>query len=152
MIDEMRIIKCAPHPQRWLKFAGDHALAWQTVPFRTGGSLAVPAHGGFYCFVVGNSAVQLPLVLFPLYAGETDNLRRRYRDYLREKDAAAGRWHVRKFLKVFWGEVAFAFAPLDVDLAERRRIELELNDALLPPYSKRDFSAKVKKKKGAWQQ
>lgn len=152
MMDEMRIIKCAPHPKRWLKFANDHALVWQTVPFRTGGAAAVPQHGGFYCFVVANKVVQLPLVLFPLYAGETDNLRRRYGDYLREKESDAGRWHVRKFLKAFWGEVEFLYALMDTDLAERRRIELDLNDALMPPYSKRDFSAGVKKKKGAWQQ
>jgi len=151
MKDEMRIIKCAPHPKRWAQFASSHELAWQFAEFRTGGANEVPKESGFYCFVVANPATQLPLVLFPLYAGESSDLRRRYRDYLTEKDSPTGRVHVRKFLSVFWGEVAFAYAPKDLGTAERRALEKQLNDALMPPYSLKDFSAEPKARRAAWQ-
>lgn len=147
----MRRITLALHPDRWTAFSQAYQLAWQIVPFRVGGAAQVPQTAGFYCFIVNNGAAQLPLVLYPLYAGETGNLRQRYRDYLIEKDKDGGRVHVRKFLNVFWGEVAFAFAPHDVDAAARRNIEKQLNDALMPPYSIKDFTAEVKAAKGAWQ-
>jgi hypothetical protein len=149
--DEARIIKCAPHPKRWQDFAGKHQLAWHSCPFKRNGSAAVPAEPGFYCFVVANAAPNLPAVFFPLYAGETENLQRRYGDYIREKSSPKGRVQVRKFLNVFSGEVAFAFAPYASDTATRRSVEKELNDALMPPYSQKDFSAEVKRKKAAWQ-
>jgi hypothetical protein len=47
--------------------------------------------------------------------------------------------------------MAFAYAPMDIDQPARREIERRLNDALMPPYSQKDFSAAVKAKKGAWQ-
>lgn len=148
---ERRIIRVALHPDRWTTFAAKYALTWQIVPFKTGGSNQVPAESGFYCFVVANVAMELPLVLYPLYAGETGDLRRRYKDYLRERNSHRGRDHVRKFLNVFWGEVSFAFAPLDSDAAVRRLVERDLNDALMPSFSIKDFSARVKARRGAWQ-
>ena len=149
--DELRIIRCAVYPSRWAKFSQDHGLDWQVVPFRTGGAAAVPDKSGLYCFIVGNSQGGLPLVLFPLYAGETENLRDRYKQYLSERNSQRGRKQVRKFLNVFWGEAEFCFAEHDADKPRLREIERALNDSLLPPYSLRDFSAEVKASRNAWQ-
>lgn len=151
MSDEARIIRCAPHPRRWERFSNRHELAWTSVPFVRGGANIVPDTAGFYCFVVANAIGHLPAVFYPLYAGETEDLRRRYGDYLREKSSSRGRIHVRKFLNVFAGEVAFAFAPYVSEKSARLSVEKELNDALMPPYSKKDFSAEVKGPMGAWQ-
>ena len=150
-LDELRIIRCAPYPKRWQNFSGKHQLNWQSRPFIRNGSATIPAEPGFYCFVVANAAPSLPAVFFPLYAGETENLNRRYSDYLREKSSLRGRLQVRKFLNIFSNEVAFAFAPYASDTPTRRSVEKELNDALMPPYSQKDFSANVKRKKAAWQ-
>jgi hypothetical protein len=67
------------------------------------------------------------------------------------KNSRHGRFQVRKFLNIFTGETAFCYAPFEADKAELMRIEKRLNDALMPPYSRRDFSAEVKAAKGAWQ-
>jgi hypothetical protein len=149
--EEHRIIRCQPYASRWKTFADAYALNWQIEPFRAGGANAVPESAGFYCFIVMNRWGSLPAVLYPLYAGETVNLRRRYRDYLREMKDPKGRFHVRKFLLVFAGETKFCFAPFDADKDGLRTIEKKLNDALMPPYSHRDFSAEVKAPRGAWQ-
>jgi hypothetical protein len=149
--DELRIIRCAVYPSRWTQFSQQHGLHWQAVPFTTGGAVAVPEGAGLYCFIVGNSAGGLPQVLFPLYAGETENLRARYRQYLIERNSDRGRKQVRKFLNVFWGEAEFCFAEHAADKQRLREIEKALNDSLLPPYSLRDFSAEVKASRNAWQ-
>jgi hypothetical protein len=148
---ERRVIRTAVHPERWTAFSQNYQLVWQIVPFGRNGASQVPEVPGFYCFIVANGAAQLPLVLYPLYAGETGNLRQRYRNYLRDKDRKGARIHVRKFLNVFWGEATFAFATHDVDRRARLTIEKQLNDALMPPYSIKDFSAEVKAARGAWQ-
>ena len=151
LIDEHRVIRCQPQPRRWQSFSKAYNLNWQTVPFRRGGGAALPEVSGFYCFVVYSALPNLPPVYYPLYAGETENLRKRYRNYVTEKNSPTGRFHVRKFLKVFSGEAVFTFAPYATDKAGLRRIEKKLNDALMPPYSKKDYSAEVKAPKEAWQ-
>lgn len=149
--EEMRIIRCAPYPSRWEQFSQDHRLSWQVVPFRRGGATAVPEKSGLYCFIVGHSLSGLPQVQYPLYAGETENLRSRYRQYLIERKNERGRKQIRKFLNVFWGEAEFCFAQYDADKARLREIERALNDSLMPPYSVRDFSAEVRASRNAWQ-
>lgn len=151
LIDEHRLIRCQPQPRRWLSFSQAHNLVWDTIPFRRGGGAALPETSGFYCFIVANPLPNLPAICYPLYAGETENLRRRYRNYVTEKNSPTGRFHVRKFLNIFSGETTFCFAPFEAQKADLRRIEKRLNDALMPPYSRRDFGAEVKAAKGAWQ-
>ena len=151
----LRIIRCVPYPTKWEAFAKKHMLSWISVAFETGGAAAVPETAGFYCFFVGPALAALPPAGYPLYVGETGNLRKRYGNYLIEKNSKTGREHVRKFLKVFEGEVRFAYAvwpttsppPTKTGL---RAIEKELNDALMPFYSRKDFTANVKAKIGAW--
>jgi hypothetical protein len=151
----LRIIRCVPYPTRWESFTKKHALSWTFVDFNKGGAAAVPAVAGFYCFFVGPAPANLPPAGYPLYAGETQNLQKRYGNYLVEKNSKTGRDHVKKFLKVFEDEVRFAFAEWPsssppVTKPGLRAVEKELNDALMPQYSRKDFSAAVKAKIGAW--
>lgn len=148
--DELRILRCAPHPIRWREFSRDFRLAWQAVAFEPRGSGSVPDGPGLYCFVVTCRMPGLPAVMYPLYAGETLSLKDRYRDYIVERNAHDGRVHVRKFLNVFWGEVEFAYAELQADKDGLRAVEQRLNDALMPTYSRRDFSAQVRQRRAAW--
>lgn len=112
--------------------------------------MALPQQAGFYCFYVGEPPERLPQVLYPLYAGETGNIRRRYGDYLVEKNDPYGRLTVREMLTVFSGEVAFAYALFAGERAERLQIEKQLNDALMPWYGVKDFSAGVKRGRRPW--
>jgi hypothetical protein len=94
--------------------------------------------------------VRLPQVLYPLYAGETGNLRRRYREYVLEKNDPDGRLTIREMLHVFTGEVAFGYALFPSERPERLQIEKRLNDALMPWYGVKDFSADVKRGRRPW--
>lgn len=148
--DEQRILRCAPHPTRWRDFSRDYSLDWQVAAFKARGSTRLPVGPGLYCFIVACRVAGLPAVMYPLYAGETLSLKERYQEYLVERNAKDGRIHVRKFLNVFWGEVEFAYAELQVDKDGLRAIEQRLNDALMPTYSRRDFSAAVRRQRAAW--
>lgn len=148
--DGFRILRSAPYPVRWRDFSRDFALDWRTVAFKPRGSGPVPDGPGLYCFVVACRFPGLPAVMYPLYAGETESLKKRYRQYVVERGAEGGRMHVRKFLKVFDGEVDFVYAELQADKDGLRAVERRLNDALMPTYSHRDFSAVVRQARAAW--
>lgn len=122
----LRIIRCVPYPDRWTNFSASHALTWQFCDFKKGGHTVVPPQPGYYCFFIGPAAGALPPAGYPLYAGETKDLRQRYQNYLTEMNAKYGRTHVKKFLKVFWGEVRFAYSPIPAtapsDVKLRRQV------------------------------
>jgi hypothetical protein len=152
LTNEARNITCAPYRTRWAEFNKDYPLLWNYVEFNKHSHPSVPNCPGVYCFFVGLPGISLPAVGYPLYAGQTERtLRIRYGDYLVEKDSKTGRVHVRKFLNVFWGEVLFAFAAFSGDREQVKTVERRLNDALMPVYSRNDFSADTRAKRGAWQ-
>lgn len=161
-MDELnrRTIKCAPYPSKWKKFSDRYDLAWKKVEFSEEKKEQIPEKPGIYCFFVGHEFGALPPVGYALYVGivgisekqkSLRTLRRRYAEYLSEKDNPAGRNHVRWFLNVFKGELVFLCAVSDMSPDDLKAMERALNDALMPPFSKRDFSAAVATQRNAWQ-
>jgi len=78
-------------------------------------------------------------------------LRQRFGEYIREKDSPHGRLQVQRFLRVFEGELAFFCAPWHVKPERLLKTEKLLNDALMPPYSVKDFTATTGAQRRAWQ-
>jgi len=150
--DELRRLNCLPVPSAWIAFGQKYKLSWTAVPFGPTTSAGVPTVPGFYCFFVGYPPGGLPPVGYPLYVGKTERtLRRRFGEYLREKNSPSGRGRVRKFLKVFEDEIMFLFAPFHGTAKQVKEIETALHDALRPPYSDVGFSAEVRQKRQAFQ-
>jgi hypothetical protein len=160
-LDELnrRTLRCAPYPERWKRFANAHSLAWQSITFTKANRRNVPNEPGIYCFVVGHTFISLPPVGYPLYVGVVGTskksrdrtLRERFGEYTREKDNPRGRLHVRNFLRAFDGELTFFCAPWHVKPADLLKTEKLLNDALMPPYSVKDFTATTRAQRNAWQ-
>lgn len=148
---EARVVKTALFPARWNAFSAVHKLDWKSVDFNESGKASVDDKSGVYCFHVGHAYTELPIIGVALYGGETVNLRTRYGQYMQEKTKPDGRVGVKKFLNVFEGELVFRWAVVDEPKATLRVLERALNDALMPAYSIRDFSAEVKAGKDAWQ-
>lgn len=157
---DKRTLRCAPYPQRWKRFSSTHKLVWQSITFSKANRRHVPKEPGIYCFVVGHTLKSLPPVGYPLYAGVVGTskkktgdrtLRDRFGEYMRERDNPRGRLHVRKFLRVFDGELVFFYAPWRVKPANLLKTEKLLNDALMPPYSVKDFTATTRAQRNAWQ-
>jgi hypothetical protein len=149
--DRLRIVRTAIYPTRWSDFCGKYGFSWNGVPFTEANRSSIPKKSGIYCFHVGHEFPELPIVGLALYGGETVDLHRRYGEYMKERDDPSGRAGVRIFLNVFADEVVFRWAEVDATKVELRAIERDLNDALMPPYSHRDFTAEVKAGKDAWQ-
>lgn len=150
--DEMRRIKCLPKPARWADFSAKRKLDWKHIEFTKANHPVVPDEPGFYCFVVGLPGTSLPPIGYPLYVGKTERtLKKRFGEYLREENSARGRIRIRKFLKVFKGELLFFYTDFHGTSAEVKEIETELHDALMPPYSDVGFSADVREPRGAFQ-
>lgn len=150
--DEMRKIKCFPMPRRWADFSAKHKLIWNHTPFDKASHPLVPNEPGFYCFVVGLPGTALPPIGYPLYVGKTERtLNTRFGEYLREQNSERGRVRVRKFIKVFEGELLFFFTHFNGTPDEVKKIETELHDALMPPYSDTGFSAEVRAPRNAFQ-
>jgi hypothetical protein len=140
-----------PMPARWAAFAAKHALVWTHIPFDAAHRPDVPNEPGLYCFLVGLPPAALPPLGYPLYVGKTDRqLRTRFREYLSEKDDPGGRKRVRKILTVFQGELFFSCAPFAGSAEDRKAIETELHDALMPPYSDIGFTAEVRRRRQAF--
>lgn len=148
--NELRIIRTQPFPDRWREFCNKYDLVWHYTPFERRKEQDVSGGPGVYCFHVGHDLECLPVFGVSLYGGSTQSLRNRFIDYFHEKNSTRGRIWVKKFLHVFDGELNFAWSEVDIIKSDIKILEKQLNDALMPPYSIKDFSADVRAGRNAW--
>lgn len=132
-------------------------LSWSSVKYGEAEIQKIPDDKrGVYAFVVYQPSDVLPPHGYVLYigiAGKDSNrtLRERYRDYLNSKKVMKrtkiammiGNWH--EVLRFFYAPVDDALSSEDL-----QKLELQLNTALLPPYSDRDMVAEVREMRRAF--
>ena len=126
-------------------------LSWYSIEYGEEEIHKVPDDKrGVYAFAVCQQSNVLPPHGYILYIGiagkDSDRpLRERYKDYLNGKKIMKrkkiafmiGNWH--QLLRFFYAPVDDAFSTEDL-----QKLELQLNTALLPPYSDRDMIAEVR--------
>ncbi len=148
--EKLRVVQAQPNPARWSRFCAQHNLAWTYTPFLSTEVEGISDNPGLYCFHIGHGLSCLPGWGLSLYGGSTTrSLRVRCREYFREQSSARGRLHVRAFLSVFEGELTFAWTEVDRNI-DLRSLEKEFNDAMMPYYSVRDFSAGILAGRRLW--
>ena len=132
-------------------------LAWESIPYGDEELEKIPGDKrGIYAFAVCEPSDVLPPHGYILYigiAGRDSNrsLKDRYKDYLNEKKVRKragiarmiGHWH--EVLRFF-----FAAVDDDVSSDELKQLELQLNSALIPPFSVGDLDAETKEKRRAF--
>lgn len=149
--NELRIVKTQLFPRKWRKFCNLYNLAWNYTPFERGQVANISNGPGVYCFHIGHDLNCLPPIGLSIYGGITSkSLRARCLRYFWEKDAAQGRFWVRKFLQVFEGELTLGWSEVDSSAVNLDILEKDFNDAMMPHYSVRDFSAEVRAGRNAW--
>ncbi|MGE0702453.1 MAG: hypothetical protein AB7P22_00810 [Vicinamibacterales bacterium] len=128
-------------------------LQWHQIPFRQENADGIVEEPGVYAFAIGHSQAGLPPHGYVLYIGEvggksgpTRTLRARFKDYLREKTRAK-RPQVAYFLNTWETCLVFHFATLDPESVDLFDVERRLNDAMIPPYSRGDFSPEIRQMK-----
>jgi len=127
-------------------------LEWKTVRFLKRNLASIARMKGVYAFAIAHHESDLPPHSYILYIGQTGaranerTLRARIGDYF-EEQTNPKRAHVYKFLKKWKTCLSVHFAAVDAKKANLLKIEAKLNDALIPPYSVKDFSPRIRKAK-----
>lgn len=141
-------------PDQWRTYSLTHPMVWQSVKFDDNNQISVPEERGVYAFVVRHDNGYFPPHGYIMYVGITGStktqrtLRTRYGEYIRERQRNK-RPAVHYMLNAYKDDLFFLYVPIadtDVRLDE---LERALNDAIIPPVSKKDFSAEVRALIGA---
>ena len=127
-------------------------LTWSRIRFEAANTKLIAQKPGVYAFVIQHDDGNLPAHGYVAYIGETGEdgtvrtLRDRYGDYLRNQQWPK-RENIYEMLNKWEPCLYFHFAAVDVAAVDIMQVERLLNDALIPPYNKRDFSPVIKKMK-----
>ena len=149
---ELRTVRIALFPERWRLFCARYRPDWHHTPFEPEEVSRISDRPGVYCFHVGHGLACLPPLGLSLYGGISEvSLRKRCMRYFAEKNAKSGRSSVRKFLQVFEGELTLFWSEIDTTTFDIVQLEKDFNDAMMPPYSRKDFSIEVQTARSAWQ-
>lgn len=133
-------------------------LEWNSVLFNNNDELnRIPDDKrGIYAFAVSVSNKTLPPNCYVLYigiAGKDSNrsLRERYKDYLNTKTVLK-RAGIAKMIANWHEVLRFYYAPVDENITSEvlKKLEKQLNTALIPPFSINDLEAEVKEKRRAF--
>ncbi len=136
-------------PQNWRNYTLTHHLTWQSVKFEDANSAAVPLEKGVYAFVVSHDNGYFPPHGFIMYigiagiGGSKRTLRARYKDYIRERTRCKRR-PFYFMLNAYQDDLVFVYATVTDPAIKLEEIETALNDAIIPPMNKKDFSADMR--------
>ena len=136
-------------PDRWRTSRVSIPLTWQYLKFDAANRSSVPKSAGVYAFVVSHSNSHFPGHGFIMYIGITGSnsngrtLHLRYGDYLREQ-VKNKRPKVFYMLDKYANDLQFAFSPIEDPAIDLQALELDLNDAIIPPVVVKDFSADIR--------
>lgn len=147
------------NPERMLN--DEYAVAnlhWDSIKYGPDHLNQVPDDKrGVYAFTVGVPSTVLPPHGYVLYigiAGRRSNrsLKSRYGDYLNPKKVLK-RPKIAMMIGTWQPVLRFMFAPVDDALtsSDLERLEVQLNTALIPPYSQQDIDAEIATYRKAWQ-
>lgn len=133
-------------------------LTWQSIQYGVADEITqIPADKrGIYAFVAQSPSNALPPNGYVMYIGiagrdSKRSLRERYRDYL-----SSGNLQKRPRISMMidnWRDVLrFYYVSVEDDVSSEdlKRIEEQLNSALLPPFSQRDVEAEIRKMRRAF--
>ena len=145
-------------PQRMM--ADDHgidALDWNSISYGETDLNKIPDDKrGIYAFGICQKSDVLPPHGYILYIGiagrdSQRSLRERYKDYRNEKKVIK-RPKIARMISTWHEVLQFFFAPVGDDFSsdDLKKLERQLNTALLPPFSEGDIEADVKRKQKAF--
>ena len=132
-------------------------LNWDAINFGSEEQSKIPNNKrGIYAFGVIQESTILPPHGYILYVGiaghnSERSLRDRYRDYLNVKKVMK-RPKIARMISTWREVLKFYFAPVDVDFSsdDLRRLEGQLNTALMTPFSEKDLDANARIKRRAF--
>lgn len=133
------------------------SLPWESIRYGEAEITRIPNDKrGVYAFAVCTESDIIPPHGYILYVGiagrdSKRSLRDRYKDYITESKLRKREGIARMI--VDWHDVLrFFFAPVDdsVSSDDLKKLERQLNNALLPPFSRGDLDAGIKSQRRAF--
>ncbi len=149
MVDSIKLHELRFHlmPDHLTKFHYKSFLYWEKVRFSKKNSHIVPEGRGVYAFAIEWNESGLPPHGYIMYIGKAGDgghsLRKRFKDYFQDLQRPK-RPAIHNLLTRWKSVLSFYYAQVVDEEVQLTEIEAALNDALLPPFSKKDFSAKVR--------
>ncbi|MBE7417371.1 MAG: hypothetical protein HS128_06360 [Ideonella sp.] len=150
-VDAMRvdIRRFLVSPKRWRSSRVKMPINWGYLKFTDANEALVPEEAGVYAFIVRHENDHFPSHGFIMYIGITGangngrTLRNRYHDYLGEKKKNK-RPKLHYMLNKYSDDIVFAHAAIPDPKFDLAALELDLNDAIVPPVVVKDFSAEIR--------
>lgn len=145
-------------PDKMMKNQYDFdVISWESILYGKSELAKIPDNKrGIYAFAVCHASKVLPPHAYVLYIGiagkDSDRtLRERYKDYLNERKILK-RPGISRMIADWHPVLRFYFAPVDekVSSEELKKLERQLNTALMPPYSEGDLEADTRRKRKAY--
>ena len=136
-------------PQRWRTSRVTTPLAWTSVKFEPGNRDQVPAARGIYAFTVMHANDYFPPHGFIMYIGiagaraQERTLHDRFYEYVREQQRFK-RPRVHYMLTKYKDDLYFNYATVTDERLDLEQLELDLNDAIVPPVVVKDFTAEIR--------
>ncbi|EMX6257134.1 hypothetical protein AAHH43_001358 [Pseudomonas aeruginosa] len=136
-------------PMTWRTSRVKFPINWERIPFTEANRAKVPKKAGIYAFIVQHINDHFPGHGFIMYIGITGTkgknrtLYVRYGDYLREQKTFK-RPKVHYMLTKYPDDLHFAFSEIDTTTTDLAQLELDLNDAIIPPVAVKDFTAEIR--------
>lgn len=134
-------------PSQMNAFENRAGLIWKRLRFIPSNLLKVPDERGVYVFVVAAPRKGLPSHGYVMYGGKAGDgdhtLKKRFKDYLQYKKRPI-RPRIYRFLNDFEEALYFFYATILDTTIDLESIEKSINDAMLPPMVRNDFSAAVR--------
>jgi hypothetical protein len=132
-------------PQIWKRFRQFSRIQnWERRKLIQREKTNIPPTSGVYSLLVHQNVARHPFPQYVMYIGQTDNLRRRFGEYLGKEKRLSGRPLVVRMLNKFEDNIFFAFTK--VGLAHLDKVESNLLQTFLPPCCDPDeMPAKIRK-------
>ena len=132
-------------PRAWKNAAVSTPLHWGKVEFSADNANLIPRTRGVYAFSISIKASIFPCHGIIVYFGETSSLRRRYREYIRDKERGPKRIKMGNLFNLWPDDLDFFFAEIEDPNFDLEQVEETLNDAVIPHCVTNDFSAEVRR-------
>lgn len=123
-------------PDQWETINGLHeTLDWKEIKFDEANRNVLPEIEGLYMFFASPKKLNAPFINYLFYVGETDNLRRRFGNYLDKIDSPkSGQYKMYTIIDEFSNHLYFRYVEFaGYNQKNRRLIEDQFLIALLPP-------------------
>lgn len=132
-------------PSRWKSASIAKTPKWIEVKFESKTASCVPTTPGIYAFCIAVDCDIAPRNTVVAYIGKAEaSLRSRFQNYLNLKRRRLGQVLIRRLLRHWGDDLSFMYWSINDNKCDLHGIEEKLNDAIIPPFVKKDYSASVR--------